>query len=66
VLFFGIGQVCRAKKTKSCCWKVLLVFREEQWLLMRWLGKGFQELGSRKMLMKMRRFLSESRAKKPP
>jgi hypothetical protein len=31
---------------------------------MRWLGKGFQELGSRRMLMKMRRFPSEKQSKK--
>jgi hypothetical protein len=60
VFFFGIGQVCRRKKIRSFCWKVLLVSRGEQWLLMRWLGKGCQVLGSRRMSMKMRRFLFEA------
>jgi hypothetical protein len=47
------------KKIRSCCWKELHVFREEQQQHMRWLGKEFPELGSRRKSMKMRRSLSD-------
>jgi hypothetical protein len=60
VLFFGIGQVFRMKKIRSCCWKELHVFREERRQHMRWLGKDvFPEPGSRRTSMKMGRSLSD-------
>jgi hypothetical protein len=61
VLSFGIGQVSRMKKIRSCCWKELRVFRVERWRRMRWLGKVvFPEQGSMRELMKTKRSLSEN------
>jgi hypothetical protein len=60
VLSFDIGQVSRVKKIKRCCWKEPRVFRGERRRHMRWPDKlGHPEQGSRRELMKMKKFLSE-------
>jgi hypothetical protein len=61
VLSFGIRQVSRMKRIRSCCWKELHVFRGERRRHMRWLGKEvLPEQGSRRELMKTKRSLSEN------